>query len=326
MVRKEQEFINALKEKDTSKIKDLLPQIDEIDFSDQHGNSILHYLVQQESIKLLSEFLEKGPDLNKSNNIGETPLSLLIFHEYDFDKVEHIILLLVNGANPNYKQKRNDWTFLHHATFHNQIKVVETLIRHDASVNESKNIDRWTPLHMVRGLEIAKALLSNGATRSFHEKDKSGLIPIMTLLNSECDDRSEIVNLFFSEGFEFKESEGNKALKITILNNDPESLRILINAGVNIDTMTGEKQSAIHLAASYGFFEIVKVLIEEGANPNDTGHPDKFTPVYHSIINEDYEILDFLIDHGATLDFRDNQDKSPYDYVTSQQMKEYLKK
>jgi len=48
---------------------------------------------------------------------------------------------------------------------------------------------------------------------------------------------------------------------------DLNTLKRLINAGYNVNTMDYDKRTGLHVAASEGHYDVVKFLLENGASP-----------------------------------------------------------
>jgi len=84
-----------------------------------------------------------------------------------------------------------------------------------------------------------------------------------------------------------------------------------IRTGVNINGTDSKGNSALMFAANSGKFEIVKLLLENGANPNQRNFVEGFTPIFDAIKNGHYDIVKLLIESGADLSVTDNQGNTP---------------
>lgn len=69
-----------------------------------------------------------------------------------------------------------------------------------------------------------------------------------------------------------------------------------------------DKQIALALATLHNQVEVVKLLLEAGADPNEY-HPDGYhshaTPLHHAAGNNHRELAELLVKHGARLDIQD---------------------
>ena len=75
-----------------------------------------------------------------------------------------------------------------------------------------------------------------------------------------------------------------------------EFLRIINNSDIN--TCDKDGNTLLILACMNGNLEIVKYLLENGANPNCV-NLRKNTALHYAIANHEYDIADLLIQYGA---------------------------
>ena len=71
-----------------------------------------------------------------------------------------------------------------------------------------------------------------------------------------------------------------------------------------------EQQTALHLAARKAHKEVVKLLLDKGADPNaqtSTG----VTPLYDAAQNADYETVKIMVDGGARVKTRPDDGFTP---------------
>lgn len=95
--------------------------------------------------------------------------------------------------------------------------------------------------------------------------------------------------------------------------NDPESLRILISFGAQVNAKDAFGQTALHKEAKHANIETLKVLLDRKALPNIQDNQER-TPLH---IATSYklpeEIITYLIDQGCSNEIRDNQGRRPSD-------------
>lgn len=113
-------------------------------------------------------------------------------------------------------------------------------------------------------------------------------------------------------------------LKKAIDEGDSKTLKRLLDEGVpascplpwSKDSWEGYPPPTdypIHLAAGSGHIEIVRLLLDRGANPNAHGGEGNFTPLHAA---NDVEIAKLLISRGADVNARDSQGWQPIHNAT----------
>ena len=91
---------------------------------------------------------------------------------------------------------------------------------------------------------------------------------------------------------------------------DSDMLRLLVSQGLNIDQGDYDKRTALHLAASEGLLQVVKVLVDElGANPSVV---DRWggMPLDDAIRGESAQVASFLHSRGASLQSHEERAQS----------------
>ena len=100
------------------------------------------------------------------------------------------------------------------------------------------------------------------------------------------------------------DKDGNTPLHHAAWNNRYEAARILILAGAMIDARRGSESTgvtALESASYFGYFEIVKLLVDSKANVNVRVY-DGYTPLHQAVRNGHVAICQYLVEHGARLD------------------------
>ena len=70
------------------------------------------------------------------------------------------------------------------------------------------------------------------------------------------------------------------------------------------------QDTALHLAAYFGYGDIVELLLAHRADPNATNSHGK-TPLHRAAFNGHKEVARVLLRHGATIDAKDNYGDTP---------------
>lgn len=111
---------------------------------------------------------------------------------------------------------------------------------------------------------------------------------------------------------------GRTALVSAILNGEEKLALELIERGANV-SLTKE-QPALCCAARYGMLEIVKKLLEKGADPNTSWYLPGFTALHEAAYMGQTEVIKLLLESGADKRIRTRDinveaelDATPYD-------------
>lgn len=200
---------------------------------------------------------------------------------------------------------------LQHGTNRNTAeRVLGRLLDLGASPNDINDDDEGVTLLMVASMKLSshfvRRLLDAGA--DIHAKDKIG----RTALFYACENPDESIGcLLIKRGARVfvKNKFGDYLLynaaflgKIDIVN------AILRVAGTSVKRLVNLKndndnETALMVAAYYGYVEIVRMLIQAGADVN--ARDNKETVLHYAIVNGSVDVIKLLIQHGARVNAPD---------------------
>ncbi len=123
-------------------------------------------------------------------------------------------------------------------------------------------------------------------------------------------------NLFSSE-----KKQGNlnliTAVEYNKINKVKQILSDKLNKKKELDSLNEEGISSLHIAIIKGNFEMVKLLLENGANPNLKSEFSNQTPLHFAYLNQNSltdEIISLLKKYNANDEIYDKNKKKPSDY------------
>ena len=102
-----------------------------------------------------------------------------------------------------------------------------------------------------------------------------------------------------------KHQSPEKILDIGFRKNVPTLVKYALEQGLNPDYETDRGTPYFPLACSNGYFEIVKIFIEYGADINIKGIRDR-TPLIEATLEEHIEIVKYLLENGADPNLQDD--------------------
>jgi ankyrin repeat protein len=98
-----------------------------------------------------------------------------------------------------------------------------------------------------------------------------------------------------------------------------EAARLLLNNDANISNTYEDSSTLLHIAVENMYTDMVKLLLQYGANPNTVNWLDT-TPLHHVVWHGkgEIEIVELLLKYGADLNIRDAGQYRPIDSACEQ--------
>ena len=204
-------------------------------------------------------------------------------------------LLLKLGGRVDVRDTRNQNAL--HITIDRHDKVaidaVQFLLEHGADVNAQRD-DLWTPLHLaikVGKLKVARMLLDHQADVNARNDDSQAPLHLLSIWEAPHD-----------------ENDGSDLAKL------------LLQRGANVNEKDKDNATPLHLASYHRRLEIVRVLLDHGANPEVENNLGKIPLQIVMWSNgdargDDVGIARLLLEHGAEAYARDKYQISTSDLV-----------
>lgn len=254
----------------------------------------LNYAAESNNIPVAKLLLAQGADVEGR---GSSPLSSA---GVNGDFVEMAKLLVENGAKVNTPSPTG-WYPLMTAAGRGNIKVTNYLLAQRADPNAADRAG-FTALYSAAGsdygLSTAEALLRHGANpnaknmhgrTALHQAASQGAVKVMELLLANRAD----VNAATNDGY----TPLHGAVSYGKNDTRMSAVEILLKSGANVNAITSrDGETPFHKAISRGDIEIVKLLIDYGADVNAVS---KFGVTSLYFARNSDAILKLLKEHGA---------------------------
>jgi len=117
--------------------------------------------------------------------------------------------------------------------------------------------------------------------------------------------------VFFLACSSQKSSNSSTPLIEAVKSGDLVRVQDLVSDGTDIDARDDTGQSALHHACFLGYYEIVRELVESGADVNIMVPVRRLTPLHAATMNGDIDIVTFLVDQGAEVNSADDEGGTP---------------
>ncbi|WP_157149433.1 ankyrin repeat domain-containing protein [Brachyspira pilosicoli] len=230
------------------------------------GFNALMEAVRTGNIEIAKLLIEHNSDINIKNKDGKN----MIMIACEKGNEEMFNLLIENNADINEK---SSWgaSALIYASEKGNINIMQYLIDNGIDVNGKADDNGDTPLlWAVTGenpYEASKLLIENGA--DINAANDSGVAPATILAAST-----------------------------------PKVVKLLKDNGADLDTKFLDYYPPIAIAAGAGNLEIVKALVENGADVNYYPNDINYTAIFHAIDQHNYEVAEYLFKNGVDLNIK----------------------
>lgn len=105
---------------------------------------------------------------------------------------------------------------------------------------------------------------------------------------------------------------------------DTEILMLLIESGADIHDFDDEGVSIFDMSVTYNNIDMVKFMIEKGIDVNFTSRRSRFTPLMAAVSYGRIEIVKILLEHGANQEAVDDKGFSSIDFARKMNKKSIL--
>ncbi|MDF2964614.1 MAG: uncharacterized protein K0Q51_2 [Rickettsiaceae bacterium] len=326
-------LIIAVEKENLSIVQKLIKEGANVNIKSDNIKPVLYVTVANNNVELVKELVENGKgDVNVQADHKRTPLFIaaakgnIAMVEYlvnkganiDYagsiidDNVQSVSALYIavakgykdivkflveKGANMNLKAS-DDTTALTRAVQFEEFDIADYLIEKGAGI-EAKTIFEA----IKQGREnLAVKLITKGGDISV--KDAKGNTPLFIALEKNMKD---LAKLIIEKGADFtlKNSEGDTVLHKAVKYNMLESLELMLKAKAPLEK-DNAGNTPLHLAVKNNAVSMVKVLLDNGANVNDTNAAG-LTPIKLAVNEKVINMTALLIKRGAKFENGDKE-------------------
>jgi ankyrin repeat protein len=244
-------LIDAVKSGHRDAVRALLKAHIDVNQPEADGTTALHWAVRANDLETVRLLLHAGARVATANRYGVVPLSLAATN----GSADMLEVLLKAGADPNAAQAEGE-TALMTAARTGTSDALQVLLAHGADVNAHEHWFGETALMWAAGHNHAAAvhvLIDHGA--AIDARSNALEFP-KTIFNGGA-----MVSTPLPRG-------AMTALMFAARDGGLEAVRVLCDAGAQLDLTDPDGTSALSMAIINGHYDVAALMVEKGADPN----------------------------------------------------------
>jgi ankyrin repeat protein len=298
----------AVYEGDEAKVRELIRAGADVSVANDYGASPMALAAEVADTAILELLLDAGANADSANADGMTALMLVA----RTGKVDAAKLLLEHGATVDARESFGGQTALMWAAARRHPEMIELLISRGAAVDARSAVRDYQRHIQAEGRP--KSLDTGGFTPLLYAARENCMVCVDTLLAKGAD-------------IDLPDPDGVTPLHIAIMNANWDLAKKLIEAGADVQawdiygeapvfTAVGGRsrndggRASIDPPNQATGLDIVRLLLERGANPNmqlffrpanlnGATNTRGSTPLIRAAANNDLEVVNLLLEHGA---------------------------
>ncbi|XP_063705994.1 ankyrin repeat and KH domain-containing protein mask-like isoform X2 [Culicoides brevitarsis] len=260
--------------------------------------------------ELVELLLERGANIEHRDKKGFTPLILASTAGH-----AKVVEILINRkAELEAQSERTKDTPLSLACSGGRYEVVELLLKHGAN-KEHRNVSDYTPLSLAASggyVNIIKMLLNNGAEINSRTGSKLGISPLML---AAMNGHTPAVRLLLDMGSDINaqiETNRNTALTLACFQGRHEVVSLLLDRKANVEHRAKTGLTPLMEAASGGYIEVGRVLLDKGADVNAAPVPSsRDTALTIAADKGHLKFVELLLMRNAAVEVKNKKGNSP---------------
>ncbi|XP_050562962.1 ankyrin repeat domain-containing protein 17 isoform X4 [Spodoptera frugiperda] len=259
---------------------------------------------------LVELLLSRGADIEHRDKKGFTPLILAATAGH-----EKIVEILLNhGADIEAQSERTKDTPLSLACSGGRYEVVELILSRGAN-KEHRNVSDYTPLSLAASggyVNIIRLLLTHQAEINSRTGSKLGISPLML---AAMNGHTAAVRLLLDCGSDINaqiETNRNTALTLACFQGRHEVVSLLLDRKANVEHRAKTGLTPLMEAASGGYVEVGRVLLDKGADVNAPPVPSSRDTALTIAADKGHtKFVELLLQRRAAVEVKNKKGNSP---------------
>lgn len=228
-------------------------------------------------------------------------------------------MILDEGAEPNAKDSEGTPALMN-AALYASASHMKVLMDRGADVNARNGMEATALIWAAGDAAKARLLMDRGA--DVNAQSKLGRTPLMVA--ASVAGNWSTVKLLLAKGARVDVKDNVEPIPVVPVGGgkgtalidacrtgDLETVRMLLDAGAEVNATDSRNGSALSEAVMYGRRELVKLLLAKGADPTGRVTALKFPYLTLAAMRGDVEIARMLLKHGAAVNVTDASGNTP---------------
>ncbi|MBN1518352.1 ankyrin repeat domain-containing protein [Candidatus Sumerlaeota bacterium] len=297
---------------DRAKVKQLIEQGYDINRRDRNNRTPFWAAVSDGYWQITADLVRAGADLNLDYN-GFMPCY------YGYRSSALMQALIDRGEELDFSAPSpQGYTFGYMCVINDNIDSLKMWLAHpscDVNVHNGDKGERYTALHAAankNNVAAVKLLLDAGADMTAYEID--GVSPLHFAITSNSNDAALLMINYPNAPLDHQNQSQYTPLHLAAMLRNEDTVAALLEKGANPNIKNIHNHTPFSLAVDENDAGIVRLFIEKSKSPDlNVETNERLTPLHHAVLHKNAEIVKLLLEAGAETEVHDTKGRTPLD-------------
>jgi len=293
------------------------------------GVYYLYVAAGKGDLEMVKYLVQKGIDVNGPLKVSKFPRGSPLYLAYESNRSDIIDYLTQQGADIDYVNEFE--TALHSAIWSSELEVVKFLVQNGADINGKVALPPKETKRKQKTVECESEYVNIEDAIEIEKwktiRPKGFEKNLMSAVEKGC--IASVIHHLANRGrANTRDNTGESLLHLASKNGHLNLVKYLVQEGAEIDYICGRVPvgSPLHYAVWFGHYLVVEFLVSKGANINLKGD-ECFagTPLHYASYKGHIPIINYLIQNGASLSILNHEGKTPIQLARTEEIQNVLR-